>query len=254
MKSSALWLSMAALALQAVLAPVRAAETPQVPTSEPRTLTVSGSFDVKAVPDRAMLQIGVLTQATTAQEAMAQNNMQMARIVAALKQVGIPEAELQTSYINLSPLYAQPPQPLPGQPVPPPKPPQVIGFQATNTLTADLSDLTKVGPAIDVGVNAGANGISGPTFRLTDDLPYRLRALREASVRARAKADAVAAGLGVTVVAVDAAAENVIQIEPVNRVAVPAVGGTAGAAPAPTPILTGELVVHADVQVRYIIK
>src|SRR5436309_71820 len=84
-----------------------AAQTPVTPATElpSRTLTVSAGADVPAVPDRADVTLGVQTRASTAQAAMLQNNDAMAKVVAALKALGIPDANLQTSSINLSPVY-----------------------------------------------------------------------------------------------------------------------------------------------------
>ena len=232
MRHSALWLSLTALLL---VAPVGAA---RAQTTEPPSITVSGSADVRAVPDVGMVQLGVTSRASNAQAAMAQNNDLMAKVVAALKQLGIPDTDLQTSYVNLSPVYNNPPLP-----------PQLIGFEANNVLVARLTDLTKLGPAIDAAVTAGANQIQGISFGLSDEEPFRLNALQQAGAQARAKAGALAAGLGITIGAVDTVTESGVQVVPVGRSVAPA-----PAVSTPTPVLPGELVVHADVQVRFLIK
>ncbi len=237
MRRSTLWLPMVVCALQAMLVPARA-DTPDA-----RVLTVTATAEVRAVPDRAVVQLGVETRAETAQAAMAKNNELMSQVVDALKKLGIPEDDLQTSYINLSPIYSNPP------PRDPPIQPQVIGFQASNVLAAELRDLTKVGAAIDVGVTSGANQIQGLSFRLSDELPFRLASLKEAGTRARLKADALAAGLGVTINYVDSASEAEYQVVPVERGAAPSAADGKS-----TPVLPGELIVRAQVQVRFVIK
>jgi uncharacterized protein YggE len=208
-------------------------------------MTVSGSADVRAVPDRAMIQLGVTTRASNAQAAMAKNSALMAQVVAALKQLGIPDTDLQTSYINLSPVYNNPP------PQDPPLEPQLIGFEANNVLVARLSDLTKLGPAIDAAVNAGANQIQGISFELSDEEPFRLAALQQAGVQARAKALALAVGLGISLGDVETVSESGVQVVPVGRGVAPV---SSGAVSAPTPVLPGEMVVHADVQVLFSLK
>jgi uncharacterized protein len=201
--------------------------------SDSRTLTVAASAEVRAVPDRALVQLGVETQDSNAQAAMAKNSMLMQRVVAALQQVGIPPNQLQTSMISLTPIYTD---------ARPPEPPRLIAFRASNVVTAQLTDLTKVGAAIDAGIGAGANQVQGISFGLADDLPFRLQALRTAGARARMKAEALAAGLGVTLGLVEAATEVGFQVTPLNE---------RGAADVSTPVLPGELVVHVDIQVRY---
>jgi uncharacterized protein YggE len=147
--------------------------------------------------------------------------------------LGIPPNQLQTSAINLTPIYAD---------AQPPNPPRRIGFRASNVLAAELTDLTKVGAVIDAGIGAGANEVQGVSFRLSDDLPFRLEALRAAGARAKMKAEALAAGLGLTLGPVDAATEVGFQVTPIDG---------RGAADVSTPVLPGELVVHVDIQVRY---
>ncbi len=240
MRYSALWLPLAVFLINLPLASARADTT-----TELRTITVTGSADVRAMPDRAMVQLGVTTRGSNAQAAMAQNNALMATVVAALKALGIPDTDLQTSYINLSPIYNNPP------PRDPPLPPLLSGFEASNVLVAQLKDLTKLGPAIDAAVAAGANQIQGISFQLSDDQPFKLQALQQAGARARAKAEALAAGLGVTLGDVEAVAEGGFQEVPVGRssgaVAVPAVS-------TPTPVLPGEMLIHTDIQVQFLIK
>src|SRR5437763_823228 len=89
------------------------------------------------------------------------------------------------------------------------------------------------GPGAGPGAAAGANQIQGISFQIADDQPYRLMALQQAGGRARAKAAAIAAGLGVTLGDVDAAAEST-QTTPVYAAPALAVGG----APS-TPVLPG---------------
>lgn len=237
MRYSTLWLSLTALLLVATLGPAGAQ------TTVPPSLTVSGSADVRAVPDVGMVQLGVTSRASTAQAAMAENNDLMGKVVVALKQLGIPDTDLQTSYINLSPIYSNPP------PRDPPLQPQLIGFEADNVLVARLTDLTKLGPAIDAAVTAGANQIQGISFGLSDEEPFRLTALQQAGAQARAKAGALALGLGITLGSVETVTESGVQVTPVGRGVAPA-----PAVSTPTPVLPGEMVVHADVQVQFLIK
>jgi uncharacterized protein len=241
MRHTTLWIPLAAFLLQSSLLPVWAQQAVTFPT-----MTVTASAEVRAVPDMAIIQLGVSTRGSTAQEAMAKNNALANQIVDALKKLGIPDNQLQTSYINLSPVYSNPP------PRDPPIPPQLIGFEANNVLAAELigpDQLAKLGPAIDASVAGGANQIQGISFQLSDDQPFKVQALQAAGARARAKAEALALGLGVTISSVASATESDVQVTPVNR------GATAPApADSGTPVLPGELIVQAQVQVQFTIK
>jgi uncharacterized protein len=242
MRPSSLWLPLIALLVPAALAPATAQAPQPAATPPSHTITVTGSADVKAVPDQAVVQLGVTTRASTAQAAMAMNNAAMNQVVAALKQLGIPDTNIQTSSVSLNPVYNPPPPQNPGLA------PQLAGFEAGNVVSVELSDLTKLGPAIDAGVAAGANQIQGISFRLSDEQPFQLTALEQAGTQARAKAQALASSLGVTLGAVDAILESSAQAVPVNAGAIAA----PSAAPA-TPILPGQVDVHADIQVRFTI-
>ena len=238
MRHTALWLPMIAFLLQPSLSPARAQQS-----TTPPTLTVTGTADVRVAPDQAVVQFGVDTRGSTAQEAMFKNNVLMTQIVDALKKLGIPDDNgkdiLQTSNINLSPVYDTSSTN---------DPPRLVGFDSNNVLIAML-EIAKLGPAIDAAVSGGANQIQGISFQLADDQQYKLQALQAAGASARAKANALAAGLNVTITSVLNVTESVVQVTPANR-------GTVAPVPAGTnvPVLPGELIVEAQVQVEFGIK
>jgi uncharacterized protein YggE len=243
MRRVSVCLPLAALLIPAALAPAAAQVSPATTQTPPsRTLTVSASADVPAVPDQGVVQLGATTRGSTAQSAMAQNNDIMSKVIAALKQLGIPDMNIQTSQLSLSPVYEQP------TPETANMPPRLIGFDATNIVSIILTDPTKIGPAIDAGIAAGANQIQGISFRLSDDQPFRLMALQQAGGRAKAKAEALAAGLGVTLGDVDAVTEGT------PAVPTPVYAGAAPSAATPTPVSPGQVMVHVDIQVRYFLK
>lgn len=203
-------------------------------TTETRLLTVAASAEVRAVPDIALVQLGVETQAPTAQAAMAENAQRMTRVISALRGLGIPDRDLQTSAVSLVPIYRQDR---------PQDAPQLVGYRAHNAVAAQLLELGKIGAAIDAGVAAGANLVQGVSFRLSDEMPYRQRALWQAGRNARLKAEALATGLDLRLGAVESATEIGHQVTPVSE--------RAGAFGDATPVLPGELIVRVDVQVRF---
>jgi uncharacterized protein YggE len=228
---STLLLPLVALLLPAWLAMPAAAQS-----TDTRTLTVTASAEVRATPDRALVQLGVETQASTAQQAMAQNAQQMNRVIAAILALGIPQGNVQTSAVNLFPVYDNP---RPGES------PRLIGYRAQNLVAIEFAELNRVGMVLDAGIGAGANQLHGISFRLADDFEPRLAALTEASARAKRKAEAIAKGLGpgVTVGLVDSAVETVTHVSPISE--------RSAAADSGTPILPGQLIIRAEVQVRY---
>jgi hypothetical protein len=64
--------------------------------------------------------------------------------------------------------------------------------RSLNRLTVTLEDVTCAGPVVDAGLEAGAHQLQGSHFRVANDLPLRLEALKAAVAEAHAKARAIA--------------------------------------------------------------
>ncbi len=214
------------------------------------SLTASGRAEASAEPDRAVVRFGAVAQAETASAAQKEVNKVMQAGVAAMKKLGIPEASLRTVGINLDPVYSQPPRG--GADAARPFVPKVVAYRASNTLQVELADITKVGPVIDAGVAAGANNVEGLSFQLKDDTKQRQEALRGAVREARAKADAIAAAMGVqldSVLDVNEGGVNIIQ----PRMAFTGMAKIADAS-FETPVQPGQVRVEASVTIRYRLK
>jgi uncharacterized protein YggE len=186
---------------------------------------------VTATPDTAILSISVITQNPSALEAQQLNASQSTAVIAAIKSA-VPAAEVKTSGYALIPqrVYKEN------------QPPTISGYEARNTVTATLTDLTKVGAVIDAAGRAGANNIDGVSFTLRDDRAARSRALADATQEAMAKANALAQTLGSTVTRIVAVQEGGTPPRPVVRFE--AMARDAGAS---TPIEPGTLDITADV-------
>lgn len=159
------------------------------------TLTADGRS--ARVPDIAMFSAGVTSQGKTAGEAMSANAANMNRVIAALKQAGIADKDVQTSSINLNPIYGQPMVGPNGQVM---QEPRIVGYQATNTVTVRSRDIKGFGKVLDALVSAGANQISGPAFQLSDPTTATDEARMMAIKAARARADLYAKAAGLRVV------------------------------------------------------
>jgi len=131
------------------------------------TIVVSGEGEAKAVPDMALITLSVVRQAKTAREALDDNNKAMGDVLAALKQSGIADRDLQTSGFGIMPQFNYPTD-TGGRALPP----ELIGYQATNTLTVRVRDLTRLGAVIDQAVTLGVN--QGGDVAFTNDKPQPL--------------------------------------------------------------------------------
>jgi uncharacterized protein YggE len=153
-------------------------------------VSVTGDSIVQAQPDTAILTVSVITQARLALDAQQQNANKTDEVVRALKNAAGAGADIKTSGYSLQPQRAY----KEGQP------PSITGFEARNSVTVTLADLTKVGPVIDATTQAGANDVAGIAFTLRKDRPARDQALAEATREAVSKAQVIAQALGGRVV------------------------------------------------------
>jgi len=221
----ALWLSISGVQAQQAYERVR---TPSI--------TVNGEAVIAAEPDLAHIDIGVTTQARTAPEASRENAERLARVLAEVKKLLGKGDEVRTGGYALNPQFRYPQG---GKP-------EIVGYSANNTLRIRTSRLDEVGKLIDTAMQAGANSINRLMFTLKDEEAAKLDALRQATARARFKAEAIAASLGLRVLRIAVVNEGERALQPVFRQA--AVARAEGlAAAAPTPVEPGSVEVRASV-------
>src|SRR4051794_11966345 len=72
-----------------------------------RSITVTGNGSVTTVPDTATFSFTVDSRAKTATAALAQNNDETTKVIAAVKGAGVPESNIQTNQVSLSPQTSQ---------------------------------------------------------------------------------------------------------------------------------------------------
>ena len=200
------------------------------------SIRTSGEATVTAKPDRAIIDLGVVAQAQTAQAAAAQNATRLDAVLRELKSAAGPGAEIKTTSYSLEPNYRYP---KPGGP------PEISGYTARNVVEVTSGDLESVGKIIDTVTKSGANTIDRLQFTLKDEQPARAQALREASVKARANADAIAGALGVKIAGILFAEEEAGAMQPPRPMFARA--AMAEAMAAPTPVVAGTLEIHGTV-------
>ncbi len=203
------------LALPAMLALATALATPALaqqispaPAIEQghTLLTVAAEGRSERQPDLAVFNAGVTTQGKTAGEALAANSAAMTRVIAALKQRGVADRDIQTSNLSINPVYAEQ-RPRPDGMIEP-RAPEIVGYQVSNSVTVRQRQLGDYGKVIDTLVTAGANQVNGPSFML-DKPDGALDAARtEAVAKARARADLYARAAGLRVVRIVTISES----------------------------------------------
>jgi uncharacterized protein YggE len=156
------------------------------------TIRTNGEATVAVKPDRAQIDIGVVTQGTTSQETVEQNSRQLEAVVASLRKLLGAKADIKTSSYTVMPKYRYAP----------PAEPAITGYMATNVVRVILTDLNLLSKAIDAAGSAGANQVQSLQFLIGNQQAAQSQALNEAAINARRKADQLASAMGVKVVRV----------------------------------------------------
>ena len=162
-----------------------------------RTIAVTGWGRASAKPNQAKLSLGVMSQETTATEALAKNSESMNNVIEALKASGIPEEDIETSGFSIYPRYSSYGETL-------------IGFEVNHMLKITTTKLDGVGEIIDRAVEAGANRVQMVYFTFTEDKLNELRELaRQGAVEdAKVRAETIADSLEIKIIGVAGATEE----------------------------------------------
>ena len=152
-----------------------------------QTITVNGTGETLVTADTAVVSIGITVRKTDALEAQSAANEVVAAIRTALTAAGFSEEDISTGYINLYAIYDYTRDDEP-----------IIAYSASSSLAVKVTDMDRVGEAIDLAFGAGANTLEGVTFSVSDDSAARAESLKAAVEDAKQKAAvlAEAAGLG----------------------------------------------------------
>lgn len=145
-------------------------------------------------PDMAIMSLTVLRDGTTARDALNANNEAFGKVLAAMKEAGIEDRDLQSSGFNIQPRYVYP-EPKEGQP----QEPKIVGYAVSNSLSVRVRDLSKVGAILDQSVTLGVNQGGELTFTNNDPAAVVDGARKKAVENAIAKAKTLAAAAGVNV-------------------------------------------------------
>jgi uncharacterized protein len=216
----------------AAIALFTAANAQDVPDQMPAHIRTTGEATVTATPDRVRIDVGVVTQSESSATAVSQNAEKLAATLAELRKLLGRDADIKTISYVVAPVYRYPREG--GEP-------SITGYTATNIVRVTLDDLAKTGSVIDTAARTGSNRIQNLQFLLKDEAAASARALREAALQARSKANALASALGVKILGIHSVTESSAPSYPVRDMAF------ARAEAASTPIEPGTIEVRATV-------
>jgi uncharacterized protein len=217
-------------------APGAASQEPPARQPPRPSIRVTGEAVVTVNPDQARIEIGVISQAESAQAAATQNAQRVDSVLSDLRRILGSSADIKTISYSVSPNYRYPKEG--GKPT-------IVGHTASNVLRVTINDLSLVGKVIDTATQSGANTIQRLQFTLKDEKKTQAEALSQAAVIARAKADSIASALGVKVLRI-LLVEEAGSAVPVIQERVFAMARADAAAP-PTPVEPGTIDIRAVV-------
>ena len=212
-------------------------------SSQQTGIWVSGTGEVTATPDIAILTLGVEAQETTVGAAQSEAAAAMNAVVDALKSNGVADKDIQTQWYSISPVTRWDDKT--NEQI-------TTGYSVTNMVTVKIRDISKAGTIIDAVTVAGGNltRVNGITFTLNDPTAYNSQAREKAMQDAAAKAQQLATLAGVTLGKVIYITESGSYYIPQPiRLYDSAIGASAS-----TPISAGELDITITVQVGYAIE
>ena len=147
-------------------------------------LSVSASGQAESRPDRAQFRAGIETFSRNATSASEANAEKIAEIVAALRDLGVAEEDIQTQSVNVGRIeYGD----RKGQ------------YRAMNVVEVTMDDPDRAGAAVTAVTEAGANVLSGPSLTMSDPEATANLAYADAYKAARKRAEAYAEAAGMEV-------------------------------------------------------
>lgn len=156
---------------------------------QPRTITVSGSADVRVAPDFVQILLAVETADKTVARAKQTTDERVAKVLATAQRFGIEPKDLQTDRLSIdaaydSSSYARR---------------EANGYVVRRSIAITLRDLKKFEDLMSAVVEAGTNRVEGLEFQTSALRKHRDAARAQALKAAREKATAMAAELGMKI-------------------------------------------------------
>jgi len=162
-----------------------------VTTTKTNLFTVQGTGEATAVPDTALISLGVNKEAATVETAQNQVNQIINQIATDLKKLGVEDKNIKTTNYSVNPNYDY----SGGQQ-------RLNGYAVSANIEVKIKPIEKANQAIDIATKDGATQVGGIQFVLNDDTQQKLEneariaAVKEAKTKAQSLADAAGIHLG----------------------------------------------------------
>ena len=204
-------------------------------------ITVAGLGEASAVPDVAVLSIGVEVTEKSVAKARQQAAQAASAVMASLAKNGVAEKDIRTAGLQLHPQYDYSRNTAP----------KIIGYLASHQLSVKVRSMDTLSEVVDGAVIAGGDAarLQGIGFEVDDSSQLLAAARRNAIADARLRAETYAEAAGVKVGPVQVISE-VEEREPAPRGMMMAARAESMKM-ADTPIQPGESTISVRVTVRF---
>lgn len=150
-------------------------------------LHVNGNGKVYMDADSASITLGITLNGEDVAALQKEANETVEKICAALQEAGIPEKDISTNYLYISPRYDYSGD---GE--------KIIGYSINHSLAIVTEEIDQIGNYIDIAFASGANTFDSIGFSVKDPSGARKQALEIAIADAREKAQVIANASGKT--------------------------------------------------------
>jgi uncharacterized protein YggE len=219
------------------------------PSANANTLSVSGVGQASAAPDIAYVDLGVTTSGPDVGPAVEQTNQAARRVMQAILEVGVDEADVQTTNFNVWSEDRSGALPVSPEGDAPAAQTTTI-YHAENDLHVTVRDVDQLGDVIQAGLDAGANQVRGVNFGIEETTAVQAEARAQAVEDARQRAEDLADEMGVSLGDPIVISEGTGGAGP-YPVLEAAATGLGGGGPSISP---GQLTVQVQVYVTYQLK
>jgi len=203
----------------------------------------SGDATVRVTPDRAFVTLATEVLAPTPSEAQQKNAAAATSVRGRLKALRLPDDAIKTVSYSLSEEYEFTNNKRVSR-----------GFRAVNQIEIRVDEIARIGEVVDASVQAGAATVSNIRFDVKERAAAERQALKDAVADARARAEAMAAGAGVTLGPIVRIDEESGGGYPIPRPQAMAAPRMAMAEAADMPVSAGEIEIRAHVTLTAAIK
>lgn len=197
------------------------------------TIEVQGEGKLTAVPDQAVITLGVVTEKTELRTAQSDNVTAITGIIQSIRQLNVPQEQIQTVEYRIDTHYDY----IDGKQI-------FRGYQVTHMLQITTSHVGQAGTIVDTAVENGANHIGGITYYVAQPAYYEKQALSLAVRNAMDKALTVAHTMGITIEVVPSRVQELNH----SGFAPMPLAASAMKTSAATPLQPGQLTITASVR------